>query len=109
MKWVKFYIFLSILLFSNSILAFRCGNKLISVGDYKNDVYEKCGAPESVDTHTEVAVNTFNFPRRTIGQEYYTEIQVEIWIYNFGSLRFKQYLRFENGVLVDIKSLGKGN
>ncbi len=109
MKRVELLIFLSILLFSNPGFALRCGNKLVDIGDYKYDVYEKCGAPESVETHSEVVVNTFSFPRRTIDQEYYKEIQVEIWIYNFGSLRFKQLLRFENGVLADMKTLGKGN
>ena len=105
----KLLVFLSSLLFSSGIFALRCGNSLVNIGDYKYDVYEKCGAPESIDTHTEVIGNTFYFPRRTIDLEQYKEVHVEIWIYNFGSLRFKQYLRFENGVLVEIKTLGRGH
>jgi len=108
MTRAKFLTLVLSLLFSNAIFALRCGNSLVDIGDYKHDVYEKCGAPESIDTHTEVIGNTFHFPRRTIDLERYEEVQVETWIYNFGSMRFKQYLRFENGVLVKIKTLGRG-
>ena len=109
MKRVELLVFLSGLLFSNAIFALRCDNSLVNIGDYKYDVYEKCGPPQSIDTHTEIVANRFYFPRRTIDTEQYKEVQVEIWIYNFGSLRFKHYLRFENSVLVEIKTLGRGH
>ena len=109
MKQAKFLILVLSLLYSNAIFAMRCGHSLIDIGDYKDDVYEKCGAPESIDTHTEIIGNIFHFPRRTIDLEQYTEVQVETWIYNFGSMRFKRYLRFENSVLVEIKTLGRGH
>ena len=104
----KILIFLSSLFFLNAVFALRCGNSLVDIGDYKNDVYAKCGAPESIDTRTKVIGNTFHFPFRTLDIQQYEEVQVETWIYNFGSIRLQQYLRFENGVLVEIKSLGRG-
>lgn len=87
----------------------RCGHKLVELGDHKNDVYALCGNPESIDTRTKIIGSTFHFPERTIDLQRYDEIQVEEWIYNFGSRRFRQYLRFENGLLVEIKDLSKGD
>lgn len=92
---------------------------------YKSDVYKKCGAASSVESHIE---------RRSTGniiqsQQYYgtqgnaypnggfgygqnnttqVEITVEEWIYNFGSSRLQQYLRFENGKLIEIRNLSRG-
>jgi len=109
MKRAKLLFLVLSLLFSNAIFALRCGNSLVDIGDYKYDVYEKCGAPESIDIHTEVIGNTFHFPHRTLDIEQYKEVRVETWIYNFGSMRFKRYLRFENGVLVEIKTLRRGH
>ena len=37
------------------------------------------------------------------------DVAVETWIYNFGSARLMQQLRFENGVLVDVESLDRGS
>jgi Protein of unknown function (DUF2845) len=36
------------------------------------------------------------------------EMAVETWIYNFGPNRLMQSIRFENGVVVKIDSLGYG-
>ena len=107
-------------LFSHPVFALRCGQSLVDVGSYREDVIEKCGEPESIDTHIEVrGVNnrlggrTRPSPRNSIhfGQQYWTEIEVvvEEWIYDFGPRRFRYYLRFENGRLAEMKSLGKGH
>lgn len=37
-----------------------------------------------------------------------TDVIIEEWIYNFGSSRIQQSLRFENGKLMDIRNLGRG-
>jgi hypothetical protein len=55
-----------------------------------------------------VVGSTFHHPRRTLDIQEFEEIQIEEWVYNFGSSRLKQYLRFENGELKEIKSLGRG-
>ncbi|MGR9087510.1 MAG: DUF2845 domain-containing protein [Gammaproteobacteria bacterium] len=85
----------------------RCGRNLVNLGDYKAEVYDLCGEPESIETHTRLVGSKFRFPNRTIDIQEYQEIQVEEWIYKFGSKRFRQYLRFENGRLVEIKSLDR--
>lgn len=92
----------------NAAYAMRCGHELVQLGDYKGDVLARCGAPDSVETHTEIVGSTLHHPHRTLDLQQYEEIRVEEWVYNFGSLRLQQYLRFENGKLKEIKSLGRG-
>lgn len=108
------------LLFSNAVFALRCGHELVDIGDYKEDVIEKCGEPESIETHIEIRGASDRFGARTrvspgtsinLGQQHWTEIEVvvEEWIYNFGRRRLQKYLRFENGRLKEIKDLGRGH
>lgn len=85
----------------------RCGRKLVAIGDYKNDVYAVCGNPESIDTRTKLVGSTLHYPHRTLDIHEYEEVQVEEWVYNFGYKRFRKYLRFENGRLVEIRNLGR--
>lgn len=92
----------------NSAYAMKCGHNLVVEGDYIEEVLAKCGEPDSVQTHTEVVSRTLRFPYKTLDTTEYIEIRVEEWIYNFGPSRFQQYLRFENGELVEVKSLGRG-
>lgn len=92
----------------NAAYAMKCGRNLIVEGDYIAEVIAQCGEPDSVQIHTEVVSRTLRFPYRTLDTTEYIEIQVEEWIYNLGPYRFQQYLRFENGVLVEVKSLGRG-
>jgi len=100
---------------SNAASALRCGRELVRVGDFKAEVYDKCGQPESIETHSEFASQSNNARIRTrnfssgIRQQHTQEIKVEQWIYNFGANRLKQYLRFENGRLVYIETLGRGD
>lgn len=92
----------------NAAYAMRCGNHLVERGDYMDEVIAKCGEPDSVETHTKIVGRTMHLPGRTIDLQQYEEIQVEEWIYNLGRLRLQQYLRFENGRLKEVKSLGRG-
>ena len=111
-----------LLLCSEAAFALRCGHVLVNLGDSKRNVIEKCGEPESIDTHIErrgaenrvgVRHNYGRNPRTGInyGQKQYFEIEVvvEEWIYDFGRRRLQQYLRFENGRLKEVKSIGRGN
>jgi hypothetical protein len=42
-----------------------------------------------------------------IGEDY-IEVSVEAWVYNFGPNKLMRRLRFENGVLAQIETLGYG-
>jgi hypothetical protein len=108
------------LLCSQPVLALRCGHELVSEGDYKADVIDKCGEPDYVDSHYEhrgysnnaeisnYGLNKRGFPsnRFNYGQQNYRDIEVlvEEWTYNFGRSRLRKVLRFENGRITDIIS-----
>ena len=125
MKRLQCMVYISCMLVSTPLFALRCGHYLVEPGDYKEDVLESCGDPDSVQTHYERRANVnhadisqYNFNRQrrlpnssiNFGQSQYrdVEIRVEEWVYNFGSSRLRKLLRFENGRLVEIISLGKG-
>lgn len=94
---------------------FRCGTRLVSEGDTKFEVLEKCGQPDFVDVRHESRIKRDfferSFERRDLDDpERYRfplfvveDVEIEEWTYNLGSQRFIRYLTFENGRLVDIK------
>jgi len=92
----------------NAAYALRCGRDLVLLGDYKDEVMARCGTPDSIETRTKIIGSTLHHPRRTLDIQEYEEIQIEEWLYNFGPSRLRQYLRFENGQLKEIRSLGRG-
>jgi hypothetical protein len=108
MKYSFIWVLVLSLCSVNDASAMRCGHNLVDLGDYKEEVLARCGEPQSVTIRTKVVGSTFHHPRRTLDIQEFEEIQIEEWIYNFGSSRLKQYLRFENGELKEIKSLGRG-
>lgn len=87
----------------------RCGTKLVHEGDTRTEVIAKCGEPTDV-TRTSVM-------RRPVvwlhGRPYYAsadlvEIPIERWVYNLGPQRFMREVRFEDGRVVDVATLGYG-
>jgi hypothetical protein len=111
--------------FSQPLFALRCGHYLVHPGDYKADVYDKCGEPDYYDSHyerrggsTHGNINQFDFDGRhqfprsgfNYGQSNYQEVEVlvEELTYDFGSAKFRQLLRFENGRVTNMISIGKG-
>lgn len=125
MKRLSWLVFSLFFLFSEPLFALRCGHSLVQLGDYKADVSDKCGDPDSEESHYERRGNAnhadatqygFNgqqrFPSSSFGygQSHYQEIEVlvEEWTYDFGSARLRKVLHFENGRLIHIESLGRG-
>lgn len=100
----------------------RCGSDLVSVGDYKFEIRAKCGEPVDVEQWTEYRVvpgpfstdpppvlrgsPSYRYP--PVYEKAYIPVHIEQWIYNFGPHRLMQQLLFENGRLIDIRSLGYG-
>ena len=96
---------------------FFCGGKLISIGDTKYEVINKCGEPAFIDVRTEKRIKRdyyrelfpwWDFGRysdRRVYREPFLvieEVIIEEWTYNFGPTRFIRYLTFENSKLVDV-------
>jgi hypothetical protein len=72
--------------FADAFYPFRCGTKLVRVGDTKTDILNKCGSP------------TMQNPGR-IGTG-----GVDVWVYNQGSSKTIKILRFTGPKLTSIES-----
>jgi hypothetical protein len=85
----------------------RCDDKIISQGTSRAKVAALCGDPVQADQKS-----VYYRPIAATGQRLNPidaiEVQVEVWIYNFGPDRLMQRIRFEDGVVVQIDSIGYG-
>jgi hypothetical protein len=89
--------------------SFRCGSKLMTDGDSTAKVEALCGTPESIERR-EVLRRPIRWYR---GRPYYLSydfvpIPVEYWTYNLGPNKLMRRLRFEDGLLVEVETLGHG-
>lgn len=89
--------------------AFRCGTRLVELGDHELEVLQKCGEPEFMDERVGYRGERLRHPRGALEIEQFEQIIIHEWIYNFGPRRLKQFLLFENGKLKEIRSLGRGH
>jgi hypothetical protein len=120
----KYLITLAVLIISTEpAFALRCGTKLVDIGDHITKVEHMCGEPVSIQFST---AYRSGIPRHTVRRSARSslrsssdqellihdrsaiEVQLEEWTYNFGPTRFMRAIRFENGVVVKIESLGYG-
>src|SRR6185503_9588654 len=110
MKRAALLLGLCLLAASPSFAAIRCGTKLVSEGDTRSEVAAKCGEPTEVVMQKSVfrrpVIWTRNGPYY-VGEDF-IEVPVEAWIYNLGPNKLMRRLRFEDGVLTEIESLGYG-
>ena len=111
---------------AESAIALRCGHKLVSEGDYIEQVRDRCGDPMAIDTYTIIREERIHYPGHYYLQKHtyphyakeydygarsrsvQIEIFVEEWVYNFGPRRLMRRLRFENGILREIDELDHG-
>ena len=108
MKKSALLILLLALAGTDSAFAMRCGQNVILRGIHKIEVLQKCGEPDFADERYGISGSRLRHPGRTLDIERFEDILIEEWIYNFGPRRFKQYLRFENGILREIRDLEYG-
>lgn len=99
-----------LLLLSFPAAAFHCGQRLVHEGDRRYDVLKKCGEPADVETRTILRhpITWFHGRPILISPGALVEVPVEIWTYNFGPHKLMRRLRFEDGKLVEIETLGYG-
>jgi hypothetical protein len=82
---------------------FRCGDRVVSLGDTKAEVIIKCGDTNLKDSHEESIIKNIDpFAKQKV------TVIVDEWTYNLGPDSLIRLLRFENGKLVDIKTGGYG-
>ena len=90
----------------------QCGQAVITNGSTQAEVAARCGPPAQIEhqpiySESATAVPPVSVLPPTVLRSA-TEIPVEVWTYNFGASRLMQRVRFENGVVVRIESLGYG-
>jgi hypothetical protein len=95
------------LLFAESI---RCGSQLILKGSTSADLLEYCGKPTQVTRNGTVNGLTGNtYTAGGIISQETGDFEVETWTYDFGPNQLMQRVRIENGIVVQIDSLGYGH
>jgi Protein of unknown function (DUF2845) len=88
----------------------RCGDRLVSEGDTASLVRERCGAPTETRLERKlVPAVIWRNGRRIQLPGGDREVVVEFWTYNLGPNRFMRQFKVEDGVVVEIKTLGYGH
>jgi hypothetical protein len=103
---------LGLLLAPSFLLAesIRCGSQLILKGSTSADLLEYCGKPTQMTrngTVTGLLGNTYT--AQGITDPATGDVEVETWTYDFGTNELMQRVRLENGIVVQIDSLGYGH
>jgi hypothetical protein len=85
----------------------RCGSRIIERGSSSAELSSFCGDPAQVSKSS-----TYNGGGRVgpagVAVGSVEQIEVEIWTYNFGPNQLMERVRIENGIVVQIDSLGYG-
>lgn len=100
-----------LVLYVDTAYALRCGTEVVSKRDPKIEVLRKCGDPVSIEAWTEHQVISRHHGHSrhyTVLDDIVISIAVEEWLYNFGPHRLIYWLRFENGYLARMGTLGYG-
>jgi Protein of unknown function (DUF2845) len=96
----------------------RCNNKLVRPGDSSYQVKSLCGPPDDMQQRTEqrrvaraVERPCTDSPtgRCAFVVEDVIQVVIDEWTYDFGPQRFVQFLTFEAGKLLTVKSGGYGH
>ena len=90
----------------------QCGESVITNGTTRAELVARCGPPAQIEHQSIYSESATAVPPLRvlppIGLRSATEIPVEVWTYNFGPNRLMERIRFENGVVVRMESLGYG-
>jgi hypothetical protein len=97
-----------------------CDGRIVSTGDSRYDVRSICGEPDDASQHVEYrsvrgrvsgpcARDRSGKLRCQNSREEVFEVVVDEWIYDFGRNRFVEYLTFEQGHLLSVRSGSYGH
>lgn len=88
---------------------FRCGTRLIVEGSTRGEVVARCGEPSEVEQRSILRRPAYwRHGRRYFLSDELIETPVEFWTYNLGPNKLMRRLRLEDGVVVEIETLGYG-
>lgn len=82
--------------------ALRCGNRLLSSGDFEFQVRERCGNPYWIEQHYQTLIAGDD------GVEIVQPVEYSAWFFNFGANRLLVRLLFRDGRLVREETLDRG-
>jgi hypothetical protein len=89
--------------------SFRCGNKLITDGDSADKVLALCGPPSEVSRSAILRRPVvWRFGRPYYPSDELVTVAVESWTYNLGTSKLMRRLKLEDGLVVEIETLGHG-
>jgi len=87
----------------------RCGGRLIRDGDARAEVRAFCGEPADVQTRSILRRPVYNLQGRLVySGDGLVEIPVETWTYNFGPNKLMRRVRFIDGIVEEVETLGYG-
>jgi hypothetical protein len=96
-----------------------CDGRIVSSGDSRYDVKAICGEPDDASQRVEYRTLSGRVAgpctreggkiRCSQTREQVVEVVIDEWIYDFGSNRFIEYVTFEQGRLVSIRSGSYGH
>ncbi len=96
-----------------------CDGRIASSGDSTYQVRATCGEPDDAVHHVEYRTVRIRVPapcheehgfrRCDVEVERTVELAVDEWTYDFGSNRFIEFLRFDDGRLVSVNEGGYGH
>jgi len=89
--------------------SFRCGNRLVTDGDPADKLLALCGPPTAI-TRSEILRRpvTWRFGRPYYLSDDLVPVAVEYWTYNLGPNKLMRRIRLDDGLVVEIETLGKG-
>lgn len=89
--------------------AMRCGSRIVSDGATRTSVRQLCGEPSDITTRTILRRPRYQLADRTVVfGDGLVEVPVEVWTYNFGPYKLMRRVRFVDGQVDDIETLGYG-
>ena len=81
-------------LVSTDAMALRCGNQLVSEGMTRYEVRKRCGDPDDSQVRYET-----HYRRTALDESVAVEVEIDEWLYDFGSNPLDRRLIFINGRL----------
>jgi hypothetical protein len=88
--------------------AMTCGNRIIDKGTSSAEVTSFCGPPTQIDRTAAYRRGATTAARDSEPTETGADVQIEFWTYNFGPNQLMERVRIEDGVVVEVQSLGYG-
>ncbi len=89
--------------------AMRCGSRLVTQGDTRSAVRNICGEPAEIETRSILRRPSYYLNGRIIHYgDSFVDVPVEIWTYNFGPYKLLRRVRFVDGRVDAIETLGYG-